>query len=330
MLNSKQTDNIVKFILSQNFAKINILPQKRKKENRMKEYKVEGHVSSYLPKEKNWKLVWNDEFDGNALDTEKWSFRRYFWGKLSPTFTDEGVEVCGDSTMKINLIKKGEDYYSAHLQTGSLTFDLPKDKGYEHKMWPFGAKETPKFMHKFGYYEIRCKLPKNPGWHAAFWLQAPGIGSHPDPAQCGVECDIMENYLQHTEGKMLCGNGWNGYGAETRWYGHFEFPYVETEDGWHTYGVDWQEDGYIFYADGKEIGRQMAPECAVSNVEQFILVSTECHGYNRAFRGEATEGELATLAGDANVWKGKPVEILKKAVLPDCFTVDYVRVFDAV
>ena len=74
----------------------------------------------------------------------------------------------------------------------------------------------------------------------------------------------------------------------------------------------------------------MAPECAVSNVEQFILVSTECHGYNRAFRGEATEGELATLAGDANVWKGKPVEILTKAVLPDSFIVDYVRVFDEV
>lgn len=35
------------------------------------------------------------------------------------------------------------------------------------------AVEKPKFMHKYGYYEICCKLPKNPGWHAAFCLQAP-------------------------------------------------------------------------------------------------------------------------------------------------------------
>ena len=35
-------------------------------------------------------------------------------------------------------------------------------------------------------------------------------------------------------------------------------------------------------------------------------------------------------SGDAKVWGGKPVESLKKAVLPDCFTVDYVRVFDEV
>ena len=44
----------------------------------MKEYKIEGHVSSYLPKNKNWKLVWCDEFDGTELDTSKWGFRKYF------------------------------------------------------------------------------------------------------------------------------------------------------------------------------------------------------------------------------------------------------------
>lgn len=295
----------------------------------MKEFSVKNHRNSLLPEDKNWKLVWNDEFDGTELDTAKWGFRKNFWGKKSPTFTDEGVEVSG-GTMKIHLLKKGGDFYSAHLQTGSLTFDIPRDTD---KFWMFGEKEKPKFMHKFGYYEICCKLPKNPGWHAAFWLQAPGIGSHPDPSQCGVECDIMENYRQHTEGTMGCGCGWNGYGKETKWYGHCWFPYEETEDGWHRYGVDWSEEGYIFYADGKEVERQMAPKCAVSHVDQFILVSTECHGYHRGFNyGETHQngGERAGLAGDSNVWQGSPVEELKNAVLPDCFEVDYVRVFDRI
>ena len=287
----------------------------------MEQFKVEGHADSMLPGNKKWKLVWSDEFDGDKLDESKWNFRRYFWGKKSPTFTDEGVEIDGESNLHIKLVKKGEDFYSAHLQTGSLTYDMPKDSD---GFWPFGEFQPAKFMHKFGYYEIRCRLPKNPGWHAAFWLQAPGIGSSPDPRACGVETDIMENYAQHTKGLMLCGNGYGGYGKNSVWPGHFRFPYEETEDGWHYYGVDWSRDGYVFYADGKKIGRQGPPEVPVSEVEQFILVSTECHGYHRNF------GENCGLDGSGDVWAGRPVEELKKAVLPDEFVVDHVRVFDRI
>ena len=214
-------------------------------------------------------------------------------------------------------------YKSAHLQTGSLTFDIPRDT---NGFWPFGEYKEAKFMHKFGYYEIRCKLPKNEGWHAAFWLQAPGIGSHPDPRYCGVEVDIMESYRHPSEGDIICGIGYGGYGKNSVWPGHFNVP-VESADDFHTYAVDWREDGYIFYVDGKEVGRQMADKWAVSHVEQFILVSTECHGYHRAFSNEAEESDLS---GNADTWGGKPVDALTKAVLPDEFVVDYVRVFDRI
>lgn len=289
----------------------------------MQKYEVKNQAPSYLP-DGNWNLVWSDEFDGTELDQSKWNFRRYFWGKLSPTFTDKvSIE---DGCLHIPLLYEDGVFKSAHLQTGSLTFDLPKDEDRQG-FWPFGKKDEAKFMHKFGYYEIRCKLPKYTGWHAAFWLQAPGIGTHPDPAQCGVECDIMENYRQHSDGVIIGGVGYGGYGAESVWPGHVRVPYVETEDGWHTYAVDWSEEGYIFYFDGKEVLRQMAPEVAVSNVEQFILVSTECHGYHRCFANEVVD---AGAEGAANVWSGKPVPELYDAVLPDEFIVDYVRVFDRV
>lgn len=281
---------------------------------------VEGHAESLVPADKQWKLVWSDEFDGDSLDETKWNYRLNFWGYRSPTWTTEGV-VVSDGTLKINMIRKGDDFYSAHLQTGGLTFDNPRDETSK-VFWPFGKKDQAKFMHRYGYYECRCKLPKNDGWHAAFWLQAPGIGSHPDPAVAGVECDIMENYRQHKDGSIVCGCGWGGYGNEGRWFGHFQFPFKETADGWHTYGVDWSPEGYIFYADGQLVGKQMAPECPVSKVEQFILVSTECHGYNRIFRSVGEAGEAAV--------KSQPVPELLQAVLPDCFEVDYVRVFDAV
>ena len=290
----------------------------------MNEYKIDGgKVSSYLPANKNWKLVWSDEFDGDKLDESKWNYRLNFWGYRSPTFTTEGVEV-SDGTLKINLVRHGDDFCSAHLQTGGLTFDNPRDNT-SRIIWPFGKKDEFKFMHKYGYYEIRCRLPKCDGWHSAFWLQSPSIGAHPDPASAGVECDIMENYRQHTDGEIIGGVGYGGYGAESVWPGHVRVPYVETEDGWHTYAVDWSEEGYIFYFDGKEVLRQMAPDVAVSNVEQFILVSTECHGYHRCFANEVVD---AGAEGAAKVWGGQPVPELYDAKLPDEFIVDYVRVFD--
>ncbi len=49
---------------------------------------LEGQAASILPAGKQWKLVWNDEFDGSALDESKWNFRRHFWGYESCPFHD--------------------------------------------------------------------------------------------------------------------------------------------------------------------------------------------------------------------------------------------------
>ena len=265
----------------------------------MQTFKLDNHADSFLPESKNWKLVWNDEFDGTELDTSKWGFRLNFWGKRLKTFTTDGVELDGSSHLKLHLIRKGDDFFSPHLQTGALTYDNPKDCG---GFWPFGKLDQPKFMHRYGYYEIRCRLPKCDGWHSAFWLQAPGIGSSPDPRRAGVECDIMENMFQYSSGKMIGGNYWGGYGKDYQRSHHFAWKFEETEDGWHYYGVDWSPDGYRFYADRKLIGTVVPPEKAhlahmvndtertyllqegcvsvgpVSETEQFILISTECHG----------------------------------------------------
>ncbi|MBE6412176.1 MAG: glycosyl hydrolase family protein [Opitutales bacterium] len=278
---------------------------------------LKDEAPSYLPAGKKWKLVWHDEFNGKEIDKTKWMCRESFWGQDFPAFAHnfEGVEMTG-KTVRLHLLRKGNDFCSPHLQTGSLTYDLPKDsKGF----WPFGKLRKPLFMHKYGYYEIRCKQPKSGGWHSAFWLQAPGIGSNPDPSICGVETDIMENYRQHKDGKIVGGNGWGGYGRDSKWFGHFAWHYEADKDGWCYYGVDWSPKGYTFYANGKKIGEQNAP---VSNIEQFVLVSTEPAGYRRV-------GNDGGLSAGRRTW-GKPDPKLFEAVLPDFFEVDFVRVYDEV
>ena len=280
---------------------------------------VPGKAASLLPPGKSWKLVWHDEFDQKEIDRTKWMCRESFWGKDFPAFAHdfEGVEMTGE-TVKLNLLRKGDEFTSPHLQTGSLTYDIPKDtKGF----WPFGKVRQPLFMKKFGYFEIRCRPPKFPGWHCAFWLQSPSVGAHPDARVCGVETDIMENYKQHTEGKMVGGNGWGGYGKDSRWFGHYQWTHEETADGWHLYGCDWSPNGYTFYCDGKKVGEQNAP---VSEVEQFVLVSTEPGGYRKV----GSDGGL-TAGRDARTW-GKPDTRLFEVKLPDFFEVDFVRVYDEI
>ena len=65
----------------------------------MKKYEVEGHIPSFLPEGKNWKLIWHDEFDGPELDRTKWDFRLNFWGKPFAAYTDRGIRFDGNSNI---------------------------------------------------------------------------------------------------------------------------------------------------------------------------------------------------------------------------------------
>ncbi|NLG37582.1 MAG: glycoside hydrolase family 16 protein [Clostridiales bacterium] len=261
------------------------------------------HAPSLLPEGKRWNLVWNDEFDGDILDRTKWDFRLYLMQRRHSTFTDEGATLDGDSHLLLNLIERDGHYYSPHLQTGSNYLDRP-GASYGKFTWPVGKIEKPGFMHKYGYYEIRCKLQTQPGWWSAFWLQSPLIGSTLNPAVSGVEIDIMENFTR--DGVISHNIHWNGYGDDHGYLGSGDRKVSDTADGWHYFGCHWSREGYVFYVDGQESWRVDGP---VSDTEQFLLISTECMGYRRS---------------------EQPDEKLKKAVLPDAFVVDFVRVYDEV
>ncbi len=272
----------------------------------MNKFEVKGHEPSYLP-EGEWKLVWADEFDGTELDTTKWDFRLNFWGQPGTAFTDQGIVLDGNSHIELHRTERNGYYVSPQLQTGCNSFDVPRGemiRGWEDQkaIWPLGVLEEPKFVHRYGYYECRCKFQKNPEemW-SAFWTQSPSIGTRFEPEWCGVESDIMEYFK---EGECTTGNIMGGYGSQLREEARVKYDLEQTEDSWHYFGMDWQEDGYVFYCDGKEISRTNQ---TVSHVPQFILLTTEVQGYR----------------------KDDPVKVGEKFV-DDAFIVDFVRVFDKV
>ncbi len=285
----------------------------------MKKFEVKDHEPSLLPDGK-WKLVWADEFDGTELDRTKWNFRLNYWGERFPAYTDQGVVLDGNSHVELHRTEIDGKYVSPQLQTGANSFDHLTDQKtspwQQDGIWPFEPFEAPKFVHRYGYYECRCKFQKDPYtmW-SAFWLQSPSIGARFEPEWAGVECDIMEHFKS---GMATSGNIYGGYGPQFTKDGRIK--YEIEEEGWHYFGMEWTPDEYIFYCDGKETTRCNA---AVSHVPEFILLTTEVQGYRSIKNGKYR------LLGHGCFVDEPPFEI-KGEYEDDAFICDFVRVFDRV
>ena len=280
---------------------------------------VDGREPSLLPKGRKFKLVWNDEFDGDRLDCTKWGYRTNFWGRSAHWFAtpeDNAVEV-KDGVLRLKLVKRPDgQFVSPQLQTGEIVWDTP----FVHDpngFWPLAKREKPKFVHRYGYYECRCRLQQKPGWWSAFWMQAPMQGASLDARRAGIEHDIMESF---EPGKVIphCFH-FNGYGAERV---SFRVPRVKTNAAatialdktqYHVFGLLWEPDGYTLYVDGRRHGPKVGKGAneAVSETEEFILLTTEA----KWFRKNHMTGPGDPALPDA---------------LGDDFAVDYVRVYDIV
>ena len=290
-----------------------------------------AYPPSILPTGFRFKLVWHDEFDGDRLDESKWSYRTNFWGRRAHWFAtpEDGAVEVRDGFLHLKLVKRADgQFVSPQLQTGELVWDVPHiaNKAVTTGFWPLPKRKKPKFMHRYGYYECRCRLQQMPGWWSAFWMQTPMQGCSLDPRRAGIEHDIMESF---EPGEVLphCFHA-NGYGADylgfrvprkpkgMRGDAHNKANSVKLDKTqFHTFGLLWEPDGYTLYVDGEQRGPKVGQGDgeAVSQTEEFILVTTEAKWYrNKQMTGEGVpELEDAVSANDD-------------------FVVDYVRVYDIV
>ena len=103
---------------------------------------------------------------------------------------------------------------------------------------------------KYGYYEARIKLPKGHSSWSSFWLLAQDK-TYGDWPHSG-EIDVFESkgydpqFVQSTahwfnkdKGKRDQSNNWNKK--------HFG---INTQDGYHTYGLLWEPNKLTYYIDG--------------------------------------------------------------------------------
>ena len=270
--------------------------------------------------EGNYELTWADEFDGTELDRSKWEFRLNLIGRRWESWTDseEALHLDGNShaVFKICKDEKTGNLVCAQLQTGANFMDEPwvsntVFNGKETELhWPIGHLHEQRALFKYGYFECRARLQQKLGWWSAFWMQSPTIGTTLDAALSGAEVDIMECFAP---GKVSAHNVFaRGYGLDQRrtkvfipeMRGEFNRKDVDPT-GWHRFGLLWTPDHYDFYIDGEFQGSTTND---VSQVPEFLLVSTEVKGYRVEGHKPKEEAYEAWEAGDE-------------------FLVDYVRVF---
>lgn len=175
----------------------------------------------------NSTLVWSDEFNGNSLDTSKWTCEigngSSGWGNNElQYYTDraENVSVY-DGALHItarNESYNGYNYTSARLKTES------------------------KFYFKYGHVEARLAIPSGQGIWPAFWTLGQDIGSVGWPS-CG-EIDIMEAI--NAENKVYGTTHWNAGGHVN--YGNSSGVFDITQ--YHVYTLDWDDQYIRMYVDG--------------------------------------------------------------------------------
>ena len=220
---------------------------------------------------KGYKLVWSDEFDGRWLDTKKWGHRA-LGPRRDAVNSEECATLDGRGHLLLTTKRKGGKYLTAMISTEG------------------------KFETTYGYFECRAKLQRELGHWSAFWLQSPTIGKEiGKPQTSGVEVDIFE-YLRKDGDTIRHNLHWDGYRDHHKHTGgRGKVPGLSK--GWHTFGVHWTKDEYVFYVDNKATWRAKKP---ISQRSQYIILSLE----------------VGPWAGD-----------IAKAKLPDSLIVDHVRVY---
>jgi beta-glucanase (GH16 family) len=235
-----------------------------------------------------FELTWRDEFGGEAPDGAKWGLHG-----------GSGVIERRDGYWALELarVEGGKLHIpSAYAEEGMA--------GGPAGYYSLGIDTSGRFGQKFGYFEARCKLPKGQGLWSAFWMMPHAFGTTPEDGRTGAEIDVYES-AYHKDGwpKMNSVSSavhYGGYGDNLHSQGVGRWFVPKPYDTFHTYGLEWNENEYVFYIDGRETGRSAFG--GVSQNPEYLLLSVE--------------HEFGGWAGD----------IRKNDAMTD-FVVDYVRVY---
>jgi len=222
--------------------------------------------------QRDWQLVWQDEFEGAAgqgVDPDKWTYDTGTgcdtptgcgWGNAElQYYTDRPENVSLDGNGHLAITSRRESFGTAAYTSGRIT-----TKGI--------------FEQTYGRFEARIKMPWGPGLWPAFWM----LGSNIDEVSwplCG-EIDIVEYRGQETNliHGSVHGPGYSGGNPVTKTFG-FENERFDVD--FHVFAVEWGEDFIDYYVDDTpyfRIRQKDVPGQWVFDHPFYLLLNTAVGG----------------------------------------------------
>jgi len=237
----------------------------------------------------DYKLVWNDEFEGTSIDYSKWvhvitgnpanNELQYYTPRKENSYVKNG---------SLYIVARSEGYTDTD---GTRNYTSARLNTYKTKTFHYGK------------VTARIKLPYGQGIWPAFWM----LGSNIDKVgwpKCG-EIDIME-MIGGGEGRDNVTHGTLHWDAN----GHQELGNSEKlssgifMDDFHEFTIKWDSVKVEWLLDNKIYSTLDITEELMSEFHQHFFI-------------------ILNLAVGGN-WPGNPTE---QTVFPQEMVVDYVRVY---
>lgn len=207
--------------------------------------------------EKEWKLTFEDNFDGTELNTDVWNV----WDEMRDwrySYSKDNIFLDGKGNL-INRMSVSEDY-DAETGEGRFTGTITT---------------LDKFEQTYGYYEIRMIPNLTSGLWSAFWLVG-GDMSDKDAAddgtaENGFEVDIVETYYYRSDPAQTI--HWDGYYNDQTKSKSFSMLGLDHifDGNYHTFAFRWGPDEYAFLIDGEVTNT--TSEMGICNMPAYLLVS---------------------------------------------------------
>lgn len=193
-------------------------------------------IENENPNPKKYKLNWHDEFDGNSLNMNYWSYQegdgsQYGipgWGNGEQQYYSQDNVSVNNGALKITARREnkgGKAYTSARIRTAN------------------------KVAFTYGRIEAKIKLPPYQGLWPAFWM-LPDTTTYGNWPNSG-EIDIMEakgRLPNETSAAIHFANNNNQHAYNTGTCDLNQTLSSNMKD-WHTYAVEWESDSLFFYVD---------------------------------------------------------------------------------
>ena len=168
-------------------------------------------------------LVWQDEFNGAALNSDIWQ-----------TWYNDNSYSVGNGALNMAV------YTDPVTGANHCAYIATQVNGM------YGYDQT------YGYFVARMKFHDRSGTSSAFWMSSPTMwADNTDPAVSGTEIDVIEHWQQDSSGMV------NNKAHETVWgpynggqnIGH-QTANLGLDDGnFHLIALLWTPTSYKFYVD---------------------------------------------------------------------------------